>query len=148
VRGELLAVVRAGVSTDRCQQVDVFGDHVIDGRAAMTHGVSNPRGLGGVSASRLDELTSHRGVTQIVIRERGLASGIRVAPQYGEGLRAIATPALTDARHKHKNSHPSQRMAIPGQQDLRFRRSEQWRWRESNPRPVTQYQGFSGCSLL
>ena len=23
-----------------------------------------------------------------------------------------------------------------------------WRWRESNPRPSVQYQGFSGCSLL
>ena len=25
---------------------------------------------------------------------------------------------------------------------------DEWRWRESNPRPSVHHQGFSGCSLL
>ena len=64
-----------------------------------------------------------------------------------ERARPIRAALLSDGGQTKEGSRPRQRMATFLSDMTRIStRSQGWRWRESNPRPMTWNQGFSGCS--
>jgi len=90
--------VRPGVGADAGQQVDVLGDRLEHRGPGLPDRLGDPRGLVGPSTGGLDQLTRDPSVPLVVVRQRGLPPGVRVAPQNRERPRPIGPPTLPDAR--------------------------------------------------
>ena len=147
VAAKLLSVASAGVGTNRRQEVDVLRHGLDDGRAVLSN----------ASAIRAASL-----VCPPVASRRCFATRASFSSYVSELCRFVSGSRQSTANDRVPSARTRSRMEamdtkiaprvneglLPANLNMRSRGSDGWRWRESNPRPMTRNQDFSGCSLL